>query len=65
MWRRITDLWPNLIARPNEIQDADENQPLLNPEEQEELERTTLEVYRNQHWTRVIRVDDFAGEDSE
>ena len=59
MINKLTKIWPNLLGkRPR--QRNEEEEPLLVDEDQmEELEQSMLKTFKNQYWTRLIRVEDF------
>ena len=59
MINKLTTIWPNLLGRRQRGHD-DEEEPLLVDEDQmEELEQSMLKTFKNQYWTRLIRVEDF------
>ena len=59
MLRRITEIWPHLIGNPDNGQQNDDQQPFVDEDQMKELERSTLEVYGNQYWTRLIPLEGF------
>ena len=66
MLNKLTKIWPGL-RRPGRAgkdeeghEDGSEREPLLVDEDQmEELEQSMLKTFKNQYWTRLIRVEDF------
>ena len=59
MLNKLTKIWPNLLGRRQQGRE-DEEEPLLVDEDQmDELEQSTLKVFKNQYWTRLITVEDF------
>ena len=66
MINRLTKIWPGLLRRgcaskdEEGHEDGSEREPLLVDEDQmEELEQSMLKTFKNQYWTRLIRVEDF------
>ena len=66
MMNRLTKLWPGLLSGRRQgrneegHEDGEEREPLLVDEDQmEELEQSMLKTFKNQYWTRLIRVEDF------
>ena len=66
MLNKLTKIWPGLrrtahSGRDKEgHEDGSDREPLLVDEDQmEELEQSMLKTFKNQYWTRLIRVEDF------
>ena len=59
MLRRITQLWPNLIGRPNQAQEDEDQQPFVDEDQMKDLEESTLKVYGKDYWSRLIPLDGF------
>ena len=66
MINKLTKIWPKLLGRRPRQRDEEgnadgaEREPLLVDEDQmEELEQSMLKTFKNQYWTRLIRVEDF------
>ena len=66
MINKLTKIWPKLLGRRPRQRgeeghaDGAEREPLLVDEDQmEELEQSMLKTFKNQYWTRLIRVEDF------
>ena len=59
MLNKLTNIWPNLRGKKKQEKDEDEEPLLVDEDQMEKLELTTLEVFKNQYWTRLIVVEDF------
>ena len=66
MLNKLTKIWPGLrgTARSGHDEegheDGSDREPLLVDEDQmKELEQSMLKTFKNQYWTRLIRVEDF------
>ena len=59
MLRRITQLWPNLIGRPNEAQEDGQQQPFVDEDQMKDLAESTLKVYGKDYWSRLIPLEGF------
>jgi len=58
-------MWPNLIRRPQNDRDEAEQAPLIDEDQMKELEESTLKVFKNLYWTRLIVMEDFLPEQQE
>ena len=66
MYRKITELWPQLLGgqqnrqnndgKDGEDEDDSEN---VNPDQLEELRQSTMNAYKNLYWTRIIALDHY------
>ena len=59
MFNKLTKYWPNLRGKKQQEKDEEEEPLLVDEDQMEKLELTTLEVFKNQYWTRLIVVEDF------
>ena len=64
MFRRITELWPNLLqgnrndqAEANQILEDEDGPNEATQEQLQELRAQTFENYKNEYWSRVVSVD--------
>ncbi len=59
MLNRLTKIWPGLRGKKQEGKDEEEEPLLVDEDQMDELEQSMLKAFKNQYWTRLIRVDDF------
>ena len=66
MLNKLTKIWPGLRGTAHSghdeegHEDGSDREPLLVDEDQmKELEQSMLKTFKNQYWTRLIRVEDF------
>ncbi len=59
MINKLTKIWPNLLVKRPRRRDEEEEPLLVDEDQMEELEQSMLKTFKNQYWTRLIRVEDF------
>ena len=59
MINKLTKIWPNLLGKRPRGRDEEEEPLLVDEDQMEELEQSMLKTFKNQYWTRLIRVEDF------
>ena len=59
MINKLTKIWPNLLGKRPRRRDEEEEPLLVDEDQMEELEQSMLKTFKNQYWTRLIRVEDF------
>ena len=59
MLRRLTQLWPGLVSAPAEDQGEEGQQLVVDDDQMRELEQSTLEVFGNLYWTRLITMENY------
>jgi len=59
MLRRITQMWPNLIGRPNQGQEEEDQEPFVDEDQMKDLEESTLKLYGTEYWSRLIPLEGF------